>query len=86
MGIKKKKGVSHHESLKWLLFLLLPVVKCVITLGEEEKTDCPGVLQKAKRREGENPSGERWKFSLPLYTSPLVSFICLRGFGTSLDP
>lgn len=37
--------------MKWLLFLLLPVVKCVITLGEKRRRPSR-CFKKAERREG----------------------------------
>lgn len=38
--------------MKWLLFLLLPVVKCVIMLGEKRWWPSRCFKKKAERREG----------------------------------
>lgn len=58
--------------------LLLPVVKCVIMLGEKRLHPS----QCFKETRGENPCDERWKFnSLPLYTSsPKTGFVSLYVF------
>lgn len=62
--------------MKWLLFLLLPVVKCVIILRENQ-----GILPKPKETKRGKPARATVEiYSLPLYKTHFVSLYV--SFGT----
>lgn len=60
--------------MKWLLFLLLPVVKCVIMLGEKRwwPSRC---FKKSRETRGENPCDEWWKFTVCHFIQVLLKLV-----------
>lgn len=61
--------------MKWLLFLLLPVVKCVIMLGEKRWWPSRCFKKKSRETRGENPCDERWKFTVCHFIQVLLKLV-----------